>query len=396
SVLSTDFYGYCTTPLKQSGTCIPLSTCNYLYEIVQRRQISASDRSLLQNSQCGYRNGQVLICCSNSRTISRPPVWGDQGVPEPQQPPQSTPATPKQRSKLLPTVPNCGDNFGDRIVGGINTGKREFPWLALIAYTKPGNVVGHHCGGSLINNRYVLTAAHCVSAIPSNWRLTGVRLGEWDTTSNPDCTMERSGRTVCNDPYVDVDVSEITPHPQYPGNARDQLHDIALLRLRTPVTFSDFISPVCLPILPEQQNNIFLGRKMIVSGWGRTETNATSNIKLKADLEPVPLDDCNRRYTTQRRTVTSSQICAGGVEGVDSCRGDSGGPLGKPVNCISAKLFLYLHFVLVLEEFSEGFGNFYITGVVSYGPTPCGLAGWPGVYTLVSAYVDWIESTVRE
>ncbi|TDG40257.1 hypothetical protein AWZ03_013327 [Drosophila navojoa] len=366
-------FGYCTTPTDQSGTCINLRECTYLFELIQRRTLSSSERSLLQNSQCGYRNGQVLICCANSRNLSQPPIWGQ---PQPQSQPQPQPSIPIGRSGLLPQAPNCGDNFADRVVGGINTAINEFTWLALIEYTKPNNDIGHHCGGSLINNRYVLTAAHCVSAIPRDWRLTGVRLGDWDTTSNPDCITGRNGKTDCNDPYVDVGVSERIPHPQYPGNTRDQLHDIALLRLSREVAFTNFISPVCLPILPEQRNTIFLGRKMFVAGWGRTETNNTSNIKLKAELQPVPTEDCNRRYQTQRRTLTSNQMCAGGVEGIDSCRGDSGGPL-------------------VMEESNNGYSNFYLTGVVSYGPTPCGLAGWPGVYTLVSAYIDWIEATIR-
>ncbi|XP_017874639.1 PREDICTED: serine protease easter [Drosophila arizonae] len=366
-------FGYCTTPTEQSGTCIYLRDCTYLFELIQKRTLSSSERSLLQNSQCGYRNGQVLICCANSRQLSEQPIWGQK---QPQSQPQPQPSMPISRSGLLPQAPNCGDNFADRVVGGINTAINEFTWLALIEYTKPNNDIGHHCGGSLINNRYVLTAAHCVSAIPSDWRLTGVRLGDWDTTSNPDCITGRNGKTDCNDPYVDVGVSERIPHPQYPGNTRDQFHDIALLRLSREVAFTNFISPVCLPILPQQRNTIFLGRKMFVAGWGRTETNNTSNIKLKAELQPVPTEDCNRRYQSQRRTLTSNQMCAGGVEGIDSCRGDSGGPL-------------------VMEESNNGYSNFYLTGVVSYGPTPCGLAGWPGVYTLVSAYIDWIEATIR-
>lgn len=261
-------------------------------------------------------------------------------------------------------------------MGGKETGKREFPWMALIEYTKPGNLKGHHCGGSLINNRYVLTAAHCVSAIPSDWQLTGVRLGEWDASTNPDCTTGKNGQRDCNEPYIDCPVVERIPHPQYPGNSRDQLNDIALLRLQDEVQYTDFISPVCLPTLASQRNDIFLGRKVVVAGWGRTETNFTSNIKLKAELDPVSTDVCNQRYASQRRTVTANQMCAGGVEGVDSCRGDSGGPL-------------------LLEDYSNGYSNYYIAGVVSYGPTPCGLRGWPGVYTRVAAYLDWVENNVR-
>ncbi|SPP88304.1 melanization protease 1 [Drosophila guanche] len=368
-----EVFGYCTTPDESSGTCINLKECEYIYELVRRGSISTENRLFLQNSQCGYLNGQVLICCANNRRVNQKPVWGNQGQPRPQQPTTTQRAT---TSSLLPQPPNCGENFGDRVVGGKETGKREFPWMVLIEYTKPGNVKGHHCGGSLINNRYVITAAHCVSAIPSDWQLTGVRLGEWDTSTNPDCTTEKNGRSDCNALYVDNPVVERVPHPQYPGNARDQLHDIALLRLRDPVAFTENISPVCLPSLASQRDSSFLGRKMVVAGWGRTETNFTSNKKLKAEVDTVPLGDCNNRYASQRRTVTSNQICAGGVEGVDSCRGDSGGPL-------------------LLEDYNEGYSNYYISGVVSYGPTPCGLKGWPGVYTRVAAYLDFIENNVR-
>ncbi|XP_052836121.1 melanization protease 1 [Drosophila gunungcola] len=360
STHAQEIFGYCTTPDEQSGTCINLRECGYIFELVQRGVVSPEDRRFLQLGQCGYRNGQVLICCANSRRRSQ--------QPQPTQPPL--------RSGLLPQPPNCGENFSDRVVGGKETGKGEFPWMALIEYTKPGNVKGHHCGGSLINNRYVLTAAHCVSAIPSDWQLTGVRLGEWDASTNPDCTTSRNGRRECNDPYVDCPVVERIPHPQYPGNTRDQLNDIALLRLQNEIQFTEFISPVCLPTLASHRDALFLGRKVVVSGWGRTETNFTSNIKLKADLDPVPTSDCNQRYASQRRTVTANQLCAGGEEGVDSCRGDSGGPL-------------------LLEDFSDGNSNYYIAGVVSYGPTPCGLKGWPGVYTRVAAYLDWIENNVR-
>ncbi|KQS38389.1 uncharacterized protein Dere_GG12275, isoform B [Drosophila erecta] len=357
STYAQEIFGYCTTPDENSGTCINLRECGYLFELLQSEEVTDQDRRFLRTSQCGYRNGQVLICCANNRMRNQKP-------------------TKRPGNNLLPMAPNCGDNFEYRIVGGKETGKREFPWMALIEYTKPGNVKGHHCGGSLINNRYVLTAAHCVSAIPTDWQLTGVRLGEWDASTNPDCTVGKNGLRDCNEPYVDYPVVERIPHPQYPGNSRDQLNDIALLRLRDEVQYSDFISPVCLPTLASHHNNIFLDRKVVVAGWGRTETNFTSNIKLKAELNPVPTSDCNQRYASQRRTLTTKQMCAGGVEGVDSCRGDSGGPL-------------------LLEDYSNGFSNFYIAGVVSYGPTPCGLKGWPGVYTRVEAYLDWIENNVR-
>lgn len=72
----------------------------------------------------------------------------------------------------------------------------------------------------------------------------------------------------------------------------------------------------------------------------------------------------------------SGQLCAGGVQGKDSCAGDSGGPL----------MTLYPYKV---EYY------YFLVGVVSFGPTPCGLKNWPGVYTRVSNYVDWIKQNIR-
>lgn len=81
-------------------------------------------------------------------------------------------------------------------------------------------------------------------------------------------------------------------------------------------------------------------------------------------------------YGSQNRHVSRSQICAGGEKGKDSCKGDSGGPL--------------------MGDFldSRGYSFTYLAGLVSYGPQECGKENWPGVYTRVANYLDWIEQTI--
>lgn len=97
-------------------------------------------------------------------------------------------------------------------------------------------------------------------------------------------------------------------------------------------------------------------------------------MKLKVRVPVVSLNRCAAVYQRVSRTIESTQICAGGVQGQDSCRGDSGGPLmGQAPSA----------------------NNWVVVGVVSYGPAPCGTQGWPGVYTRVGAYIDWILSKLR-
>lgn len=112
-----------------------------------------------------------------------------------------------------------------------------------------------------------------------------------------------------------------------------------------------------------------------MAGWGYTERSRSSPVKLKLEVPFVSQSSCGRLFSRAGVTLRSGQICAGGEEGRDSCRGDSGGPL--------------------MNTFRDDAGQWYLEGVVSFGNS-CGQRGWPGVYTNVAEYLEWIEETVRE
>lgn len=358
-------FGQCNTPDGDTGECIFLQSCQHLLELITKKPLLPNDVTYLRQSQCGARDGTVLVCCGPAPRVT--PIPRGPSTPR-------VPSGPTSPGNVIPEPGVCGAGPADRIYGGNETEIDEFPWMALLEYTKPQNKKGFHCGGVLINNRYVLTASHCVNgaAIPSDWSLTGVRLGEWDLSNDVDCVADD-----CSDPVLNVPVELKIPHESYQPRSKNQLHDIALLRLSRPVTYTNWIKPICLPKATHLRNSDFVGQSLDVSGWGKTETASQSNIKLKARVDGVALEDCSATYRRQGITLANSQICAGGVRGIDSCRGDSGGPL------------------IGLDTTNRKRPYFYLVGVVSFGPSPCGLEGWPGVYTKIGDYVDWIERNVQ-
>ncbi|KAJ2938769.1 hypothetical protein O0L34_g3390 [Tuta absoluta] len=273
-------------------------------------------------------------------------------------------------TSLLPNQRECGIQNNDRIVGGSRADIDEHPWMTLLRYDKPVGW-GFYCGGVLISSRYVLTAAHCVKGedLPTNWRLSQVRLGEWNTSSVNDCVMDD-----CASPVQDIRVEEIIAHEGYDPQDSNQHNDIALLRLAQPAQYNDFVKPICLPLSNDVKNNGFDGSTAEVAGWGKTESRSESEVKLKVNVPVVSRSQCASVFSRVNREIWNKQLCAGGLAGKDSCRGDSGGALMGRVPTAD---------------------NWFAIGVVSYGPSPCGTPGWPGVYTRVGAYVDWIVSKIR-
>ncbi|CAO1379498.1 unnamed protein product [Diamesa hyperborea] len=286
------------------------------------------------------------------------------------------PIAPTTRvTSYLPAAPACGVYLGERIVGGNNTLIDEFPWAALIQYTRPDGVKGFHCGGVLISNQYVLTASHCVNGkgmVAVGYRVTGVRLGEWNLATKRDCDDTFDPPYCHSTPHRDIEVEESFPHEDYYPHSRNQHNDIALLRLSEKIEkFTKFIKPICLPLEESVRNFDLTNKMMNVTGWGRTLTTFQSDIKQKVGIKGVDQATCQNVYTFSSKTLISSQICAGGETGRDSCNGDSGGPLMR-------------------ENLLSKDPHWYLVGLVSYGPIICGQLDFPGVYTRVDHYIDWI------
>ncbi|CAH1255089.1 PRSS2 [Branchiostoma lanceolatum] len=235
----------------------------------------------------------------------------------------------------------CGRSyFPDRIVGGTAATPGAFPWMVSLQQN------GYHfCGGTLLNSEWVLSAAHC-QASASTLR---VIVGENNFGSN-EGTEQSTG------------AQDVIPHPNYNPNTYD--NDIMLIKLSYPVTINSWVSPACLPSAMVED-----GTDVTVTGWGSTHPSGSpySYRLQRVNVHTIPRSHCNAAHSYNGQ-VTSNMFCAGhSAGGRDSCQGDSGGPGVRA-------------------------GTVY--GVVSWG-FGCGNARYPGVYTKVANYVDWINSYIN-
>ncbi|XP_063907888.1 serine protease easter-like isoform X2 [Zophobas morio] len=266
----------------------------------------------------------------------------------------------------------CGLHTESKISSGGEATIGQFPWLALLESKRRNGSKYFNCGGVLISKRYVLTGAGCVTK-----RLTGVRLGEHDTATDPDC-VKTAFRDDCAPPPIDIPVEDTVVHEGF-DKANPNLYDnIALLRLKQEVTINDYIMPICLPTEDGELSKSYVGERLAVSGWGFTENMANSVVKLKGQLPGRNHSYCEDMYRKHNFNLTlkDSQLCAGGERGNDSCKGNAGAPL------------------MVLRPGQHG-SQWYVVGLFSFGPQPCNMENWGDVYTRVSKYVTWIKSKLR-
>lgn len=266
-----------------------------------------------------------------------------------------------QTTDLLPSRSYCGyQHIDDYQRDGDNISIDEFPWMAQLLYNKDRKV---QCSGSLINHRYVLTAAHCLTSDYA--KLVGVRLGDFNMTSNVDCTVHQTFGEECNDPVEEFEIEQEIPHPHFHFSISH--NDIGLIRLSRYVEYSDYIRPICLPLA--ERRKLDEGDELATSGWGLLgEGEQQTQVKKKILATLISTERCKEFYKDANKVINLNTLCA--LDGGKStCRGDSGAPLMFAVNKQWEKV-----------------------GLLSFGKCTLGV---PSVYMKVSNYLDWIKANLR-
>lgn len=239
-------------------------------------------------------------------------------------------------------------------MGGSDSRFGDWPWQVLVKEsTWLGLFTKNKCGGVLISDKHVLTAAHCQ---PGFLASLVVELGEHDISGKTELMATNQ-----------IKVKRVVVHRDYKAPTFE--NDIAILELEESIRRAPHIIPICMP---EKTDEVFEGRVGIVSGWGRLEYGGdVPDILQQVSVPIIDNVSCQSMFTKSghKKRVRSSFLCAGYENGKkDSCEGDSGGPL-------------------MVQKNNK---QWVLAGTVSHG-IKCAYPNLPGVYMRMTHYKPWIE-----
>ncbi|XP_005359490.1 transmembrane protease serine 11E [Microtus ochrogaster] len=229
-----------------------------------------------------------------------------------------------------------------RIIGGTQAEEGEWPWQSSLQLDG-----SHRCGATLINNTWLVSAAHC-----------------FRTHKDPSSWTASFGATI-QPPKLKTGLRRIIVHEKYKYPSHD--YDIALAELSRPIPCTNAVHKVCLP---DANYEFQPGQQMFVTGFGAMQDDGFSQNRLRqVQVDYIDTQTCNQPQS-YNGAITPRMLCAGFLKGEkDACQGDSGGPLVAP----------------------DARDIWYLAGIVSWGDE-CGQPNKPGVYTRVTAFRDWIAS----
>ncbi len=243
----------------------------------------------------------------------------------------------------------------ERIVGGHEATPGDWPWMASVQLEVGANETIHWCGGSLIDDEWVLTAAHCVKNIP-------VGNGQTIDLASADLKVLLGQHRQSGTGGEWKQVTRIIAHENYVGTVQGA--DIALLRLSSPSN-----QPQVTLATAGDAGHFAPGVAATVTGWGDLTSGGNGPDALHEVEVPIVSNAIANRPESYGGIITDSMIAAGfAAGGRDSCQGDSGGPL-------------------VVQD---GQGGYLQAGIVSFGQG-CAAPNKYGIYTRVASFYDWVD-----
>lgn len=345
----------CSTPEQTIGHCVPVQQCKNIFHNLTL-PTHAESINHIRSKICKLRGFSKSVCCDPNQ-VERIPIHPN--------------------ASLMPL--NCGvAKRTSPTTTAHRAGVYEFPWTAMVRSrnaTATGNEL--FCAATLINNRYVLGSAGCLSTYQKH--LDSVRLGDRTVSSSQDCDTVADPKTGqfrldCTEP---LDVEIVRPFILHPiSRENTQTHDVGLVRLAEKLQFTENIQPICLPIWEHLRSN--LPRTFIYAHYENFENRWQELFKTSAVFEEA--DECQSQYEEigLLPMLTEVNFCAASQGPQYLCTQQVGSPL-----------------LAMVQE--NGAQRAVLYGIATAGHSDCSVAqNIAKVYIRVAAYVDWILESIKK